>query len=130
MARDRRKTIASLRRLAARPGTPEEGETARRLLEKMSAAPMWAVKPFLAGEFPRGTSVFYNYWAYRGNESCQIIGKEPKLIDGKTWIRMKFDRLKQPRWVPVTSAMGCHISRTPLSAQESEYMCRTGWLED
>jgi hypothetical protein len=33
--RDRSKTIASLRRLIERPGTPQEGETARRLLEMM-----------------------------------------------------------------------------------------------
>jgi hypothetical protein len=129
MARDRRKTIASLRRLAERPGTPAEGELARRLLEKMSTAPKRTVKPFLAAEFPRGTAVFYNYWAYRENDPCQIVGKEPKVAEGQTWLRMKFDSLKQPRWVPVTSAMGCHISRTPLSTQESEFMCRTGWIE-
>lgn len=128
MARDRRKTIAALRRLAERPGTPAEGETARRLLEKM--APMRTVKPFLSAEFPRGVAVFYNYWAYRENEPCLIVGKEPKLIDGKTWLRMKFDKLKQPRWVPVTSVMGCHISRTPLPSEESDYMCRTGWLSE
>jgi hypothetical protein len=33
--RNRQQTIQALERFIERPGTPEEGETARRLLEKM-----------------------------------------------------------------------------------------------
>jgi hypothetical protein len=49
--RDKRRTIEALRRLAERPGTPQEGETARRKLREMEAdmaskvplqtAPLW-----------------------------------------------------------------------------------------
>lgn len=35
--RDRQKTIESLRRLAERPGTPQEGETARKKLRELEA---------------------------------------------------------------------------------------------
>jgi hypothetical protein len=35
--KDRQKTIESLRRLAERPGTPAEGENARRILKKLEA---------------------------------------------------------------------------------------------
>lgn len=106
--RNRRKTVASLRSLAERPGTPEEGATARKLLERMVGS-VPAPKLFSAAEFPRGTAVFYNYWAYPQNDPCIIVGKKPKIIQGQTWLRMKFAHLKQPRRVPVTSEKGCHI---------------------
>ena len=35
--RNKQKTIESLRRLAERPGSPNEGEIARRLLEQLGA---------------------------------------------------------------------------------------------
>jgi hypothetical protein len=33
---------------------------------------------------------------------------------------IKFDRLKQARWVPVTSELGCHLSLTPFEGNEQE----------
>lgn len=118
--RNRRKTIASLRRLADRPGTPEEGETARALLERMEGF----VRPrrlFTESEFPRFTKIYYNYWAYAWNEKGIIVGKTPRQIQGQTWVRIKFDHLKSPRSVPVTSTKhGCHISREPISKEESD----------
>jgi hypothetical protein len=119
--RDRRKTVESLRRLAERPGTKAEGEVAKRMLKRM-AGDVPTPKKFSAAEFSRGTAVFYNYWAYPQNDPCVIVGKEPKIIAGETWVRMRFTHLKQPRRVPVTSAKGCHISKTPLSTADAEYM--------
>ncbi len=119
--RNRRRTIESLRRLADRPGTPHEGATARMLLERMIASAPTS-KPFDIAEFPRGTAVYYNYWAYPHNDPCVIVGKESKIIQGQTWIIMRFTHLKQPRRVPVTSRKGSHISKTPLSSQDVEYL--------
>jgi hypothetical protein len=120
--RNRRKTIESLKRLAERPGTPSEGRVARAMLERMTAKGAPIPKPFNLAEFSRGTSVFYNYWAYPENDPCVIVGRKPKIVDGETWLRMRFDRLKQPRYVPVTSAKGSHISKAPLSAADAEYL--------
>ena len=119
--RNRHKTIESLQRLADRPGTRHEGETARKLLGQM-VGNLPILKPFDPTEFPRGTKVFYNYWAYPFNCPAAIVGKETKLIQGETWIRMKFDHLKQARRVPVTSAKGCHISKDRISADDAEYL--------
>ena len=79
-------------------------------------------KPFNLAESPRGTEVFYNYWAYPTNDPCVIVGRKPKVIQGQTWLRMRFNHLKQPRYVPVTSAKGCHISKKPLSPNEADEM--------
>lgn len=119
--RDRRKTIESLRRLAERPGTKAEGETARALLEKMNGI-FVPIKPFIASEWPRKTKVYYNCWCYPINDLCEIVGKEAKAADGRMWLRMRFDHLKQPRWVPVTSEKGLHISKTPIPTKEADYL--------
>jgi hypothetical protein len=126
--RNRRKTIESLRRLAERPGTPHEGQVAAAMLERM-AGTVPIPKPFIASEFPRGTAVFYNRWAYPQNDPAVIVGKEPKIIKGEVWMRMRFTHLKQPRRVPVTSAKGCHISKVPLSPEEAEYLY-FAWRDD
>lgn len=119
--RNRRQTIESLRRLAERPGTKHEGETARKLLEKMVGS-VPVPKPFRACDFPRDTKVFYNYWAYPQNDPCVIVGREPKIIEGRVWLRMRFNHLKRPRRVPVTSTKGLHISKEPLSQSDAEYL--------
>jgi hypothetical protein len=49
--RDRAKTIESLRRLAERPGTPQEGETARRKLREMEADMKSSVPPQTAPQW-------------------------------------------------------------------------------
>jgi hypothetical protein len=116
--RNRRQTIESLRRLAERPGTIHEGKVAKAMLERMAKSPV--PKQFNASEFPRGAAVFYNYWAYSQNAPCVIVGKEPQTIEGRIWLRMRFAHLKQPRRVPVTSAKGCHISKTPMSRSDAE----------
>lgn len=43
--RDKQRTIESLRRLAERPGTPQEGETARKKLRDMEARETPRVPP-------------------------------------------------------------------------------------
>jgi hypothetical protein len=119
--RNRRKTIESLRRLAERPGTTHEGENEKRALARMLERNP-KVRPFNACDFPKGTLVFYNYWAYTKNDPCVVVGKQPKTIQSQTWMRLKFQSLKQPRWVPVTSVKGSHISTKPLSAEEANYL--------
>ncbi len=118
--RNRSKTIESLRRLAERPGTPAEGDTALRLLEKMGAKmpPRYVGRIFSLGQFPRGTRIFYCYWCY-DNDQGTIDCNRPKVIDGQIWMRIKFDRLKAPRWVPVTSKRGCHIALEPFEGDEA-----------
>ena len=39
-------------------------------------------------------------------------------------MRIKFERLKQARWVPVTSPLGCHLSLTPFEGNEQETLYR------
>ena len=46
----------------------------------------------------------------------------PKWIQGKWWMRIKFDRLKQPRWVPVTSELGCHLGLKPFEGNDCEVL--------
>ena len=120
--RDRSKTIASLRRLIERPGTPQEGETARRLLEMMGGKD-WVPRPFDASMFPCGTVVYYCYWG-RENERCTVCKSPPKWIQGKWWMRLKLDRLKNPLWVPVTSDLGCHLGFTPFEGNDFEVLSR------
>lgn len=123
--RNRHKTIESLRRLAERPGTPAEGETARRLLEEM-VGKLPHSRLFNTEEFPLLTEVWYAYWCYR-NVHGFVAGKQPKIIEGKTWVRIKFDHLKQPRWVPVTSKdCGSHLSKTPFSEQDADWLYHMG----
>lgn len=123
--RDRRKTIESLRRLAERPGTPHEGETAQRMLDQMLGKNPKGQK-FQEENFPQMTEIWYAYWCYR-NQHGYIASKEPKTIRGETWVRIKFDHLKQARWVPVTSDFGCHLSITPFSEEETEYLYTEAW---
>jgi hypothetical protein len=125
MSRNRLQTIEALRRLAARPGTKHEGETASRMLDRM-VKNNFAPKPFSLESFPLGSAVFYNYWAYPQNCPCIVCeGRghtRAKVIQSQTWMRLRFAHLKQPRWVPVTSERGCHISLVPLSEQDAHEM--------
>ena len=120
--RDRAKTIAGLKAMAERPGSPNEGEIAKRLLAQLGVKP-WNPKPFNPSMFPRGTVVFYCYWCYR-NDRGVIACDAPKSERGQWWMRIKFDRLKQPRWVPVTSPLGCHIDLAPFRGNEAETLYR------
>src|SRR6185437_9694615 len=120
MTRNRHRTIESLRRLADRPGTVAEGEAARKLLEKLGPNE-WVPKPFDAVLFPAGTTVFYCYWAY-DNQRGVVCKQPPKMQRGNWWMRIKFDRLKQPRWVPVTSIVGCHIGLQPFQGREQKIL--------
>jgi len=118
--RNKRATAASLRRLAERPGTPAEGETARRLLAKF-APKEWVGRPFAAADFPKGARVFYCYWCYR-NDPAIVVTHNVKHIGGATWMCLKFDRLKNSRWVPVTSSLGCHLALAPFEGDEAEIL--------
>ena len=120
--RDRSRTIEALRRLAERPGTPAEGETAHRLLEMMGAVE-WNARPFDVAIFRPGATVFYCYWCYR-NARGTICKQPPRSRRGQWWMRIKFDHLKQPRWVPVTSLLGCHLSLEPFAGNEEETLYR------
>jgi hypothetical protein len=130
MTRNRSKTIESLRRLAERPGTVHEGEIARHLLEQMGAL-SWTGLPFDGGMFPTGTVVFYCYRCYR-NERGVICKQTPSSRHGQWWMRIKFDYLKQPRWVPVTSPLGCHLSREPFTGDKADtlYNMNIDWKEN
>ncbi|MGA9884443.1 MAG: hypothetical protein WBQ34_12055 [Candidatus Acidiferrales bacterium] len=126
--RNRRRTIESLRRLAERPGTKAEGETAQKLLDQMLGnGPR--PKPFDASKFPPGTRIFYNRWAYEFNQPGTVRTRGPKIIQGETWLLIKFDRLKNATWVPVTSRKGCHISTHPLPDAECDYLYHE-WRDD
>src|SRR5208337_5001128 len=118
--RDRSKTIAALRRLIERPGTPQEGETARRLLEMMGGKD-WVPRPFNPSEYPVGTRIYYCYWCY-DNDTGTMCKQAPKWNHGQWWMRIKFDRLKQPRWVPVTSELGCHLGHEPFKGNEHDVL--------
>lgn len=127
--RDRSRTIAALRALAERPGTPEEGETARRMLA-IFGGKEWIPRPFNVSEWPAGTRLFYCYWCY-DNDAGTVRTKPPKFIQGQWWMLIKFDRLKTARWVPVTSELGCHIATSPFSGDEQESLYRgdVDWKE-
>ena len=93
--RDRSQTIAALRRLAERPGTPAEGETARRLLEAMGGI-SWVPHPFDPAMFPAGTRTFYCYWCYR---NTPVEGSEEETLYRRNidWVQMQRDFLKRLR---------------------------------
>jgi hypothetical protein len=98
------------------------------MLERL-AANIPAPKPLILSEFPRGTIIYYSYWCYN-NRRGTIVGKEPKIVEGQTWLRIKFDHLKAPRRVPVTSKqMGSHISTRPFSYDESMRL-QHYWFEE
>ena len=118
--RDRSKTIASLRRLIERPGTPQEGETARRLLEMMGGKD-WVPHPFNASDYPCGTVVYYCYWCYE-NDRGVVRTKPPSYHHGQWWMLIKFDRLKTARWVQVTSEVGCHLGFVPFKGNEYDVL--------
>jgi hypothetical protein len=120
--RNRTKTIEALRRLAERPGTPEEGEAARLMLKRFGGK-LWVPRLFDASMFPPGTQVFYCYWCYR-NDPGVVCKQAPKMQRGQWWMRIKFDRLKQPRWVPVTSELGCHLGLEPFEGNDQETLYR------
>lgn len=118
--RNRRKTIESLRRLVDRPGTPHEGAVAAAMLERLVGDEPQP-KPFRMEDWPRMTPIFYSYWCYK-NARGVIAGKAFKMIQGQWWIRIKFDHLKTVRIVPVTSSIGCHISKTRHSEEEATWL--------
>jgi hypothetical protein len=130
--RDRQRTLEALRRLAERPGSPQEGETARRLLAMMDGAE-WIPKPFDPALFPLGTVVFYCCWAHRNYRGIVTKGRDglSQTHHGQTWMRLKFDHLKNARWVPVTSELGCHIGLVPFEGNEEETLYRrdVDWQE-
>lgn len=128
--KDRAKTIESLRRVAERPGSPNEGEIAKRLLAQLGVK-QWMPRPFVRSDWPKGKEVFYCYWCYR-NEHGVIASGKTEVHRGQTWLRIKFDRLKQPRWVPVTSPLGCHIGTEPFTGNEGETLYRVDldWEEE
>ena len=120
--RDRSKTIEALRNLAERPGTPEEGATARRLLE-MFGGVEWVPLPFIPSDFPPGSVVFYCHWCSR-NERATVRSKPPRWIQGQWWMLLKLDRLKQAGWYPVTSNLGCHLGKEPFAGNVEETLYR------
>lgn len=71
--RDRRKTIESLRRLAERPGTQHEGETAQLVLDQMLGSTPKGTQ-FRAEDFPQMTEVWYAQFCYLGmKDSCRSV---------------------------------------------------------
>ena len=84
-------------------------------------------RAFNPADFPWGTEVWYSYWCYR-NQHGVIVSQKTLIEQGETWLRIKFDYLKQARWVPVTSRHGCHISKQPFPPQEEEYLYSECWM--
>jgi hypothetical protein len=86
----------------------------------------WIPKPFDPSLFPVGTTVFYCYWCYENDRAVVMKGRNGMFQhhQGQTWMRLKFDRLKQPRWVPVTSKLGCHIGLVPFEGNEAMTLYR------
>lgn len=120
--KNKSKTIDALRRVAERPGSPNEGEIAKRLLAQLGVK-HWTPRQFIRSDWLKGKEVFYCYWCYR-NDHGVIASDKTQVHRGETWLRIKFDRLKQPRWVPVTSPLGCHIGTEPFTGNESETLYR------
>lgn len=73
--------------------------------------------------FKKGDRVYYNRWAYSTNDPATVQGyvkPKPENHDHPwAWIRLKFDRLKSPRHVPIYSTAGWHLSHQPLSEAEA-----------
>lgn len=134
--------IAALRALAERPGTEAEGAVAREKLAKLMAAspapPTTIMDSFadtirsavdrcvareelraeIQRRFKPGDLVYYNRWAYAANEAGIVKGYPKPTTDNAAWLRIKFDRLKTARNVPIFSEDGWHLSHTPLVASE------------
>ena len=100
------------------------------MLEQMGAKPKqsFPVLPFDAAKFPPGTRIFYCYWCY-SNKAGTVRKLPPRWIQGRWWMHVKFDHLKQPRWVPVTSEKGCHIATEPFTGDFARWM-ELSWVED
>lgn len=62
--------------------------------------------------FPKGTRIYYNCWAYPANDPGTVVGycKKPDMWG---WIRVKFDRLKNPLAVPIWHDGALRISTEP-----------------
>jgi hypothetical protein len=90
----------------------------------------WVPHPFDPAMFPAGTRTFYCYWCYR-NTPGEVCKQRPEMRRGEWWMRIRFDHLKQPRWVPVTSQLGCHLSLTPFEGSEEETLYRRNidWVQ-
>lgn len=77
----------------------------------------------IAGEirkrFPKGTRVYYNYWDYSRNDPG-VVTEYPCTWN---WLRIKFDRLKAARSVPIYSPKGWHLSVAPV---DQETLDQTG----
>jgi hypothetical protein len=91
------------------------------MLEKFGGEE-WVPTVFDALMFPRGTRIWYCYWAYLNNPG--VVLADPKIDHGQWWMRIKFDHLKQSRWVPVTSPLGCHIGLRPFDGNVRDTLYR------
>lgn len=96
--RDKQRTIESLRRLAERPGTPQEGETARKKLWEMEAKTVPKAKP----ERPVEPTIRYVH--YEGEVDIDLL---KEILGVKT---ARNPRVKPTvTWQDVESAMRRHI---------------------
>lgn len=73
-------------------------------------------------KFPRGTRVYYNKWAYKSNAPGRVTGYSAQW----NWLRVQLDELKNPRSIPVYTALGWHLSTEPIDA---DTLHRTGLRE-
>lgn len=96
--RDKQRTIESLRRLAERPGTPQEGETARKKLREMEAKTVSKERP----ERPVEPNIRYVH--YEGEVDIDLLRE---ILGVKT---ARNTRVKPTAtWQDVESAMRRHI---------------------
>lgn len=77
-----------------------------------------AIRAEVESRFAKGDIVFYNKWAYGVNDKGVIVGYVKADHSNWGWVRVKFDRLKTSRAIPVYSIHGWHLSKHPLNFTE------------
>lgn len=130
--RDRAQTVAKLENLAARPGTPQEGETARRKLKEQRAKQvdeMVYSEPvgFDASRFPAGTVVYYNSQISRPNRRAVVMDALFWLDKKEQYFRMRFDDRHSAATVCVHFNGKTYISAKPLDEDELRVLHGMAW---
>lgn len=76
----------------------------------------------LCEQFPRGTRVYYNFWAYPPNCPATVSGYTATI----GWIRLKFDHLKTVRTVPIYASGELRLFTAPINEAAAERMSTAG----
>lgn len=77
-----------------------------------------AIRIEIRNRFRKGDRVYYNRWAYEKNSPGTVVGyvslRNRSYGNLWGWINVKFDRLKNPRLVPIWSKDGCSLTHEPI----------------